>query len=93
MTIDLIVQTGPPPLAFISPSVLFTGSGDKRISLCVFLLSLGQYSLNVKKKERVEVCQAMISLQRHRSCSSLSSVMLSALLRPASFLEYLQGYD
>ena len=44
--------TGPPTLACISPTVFFTGSGDKRDLIFfffsyIFLLSLSQYPFNV----------------------------------------------
>ena len=49
-----LMLTGPAPLASISPSVLFTGSGDKRkFFFTVFLFSLSQYPFNVKKKKKI----------------------------------------
>ena len=40
--------TGPPPLASISPTVFFTGPSDKWDLKKNVLLSLNQYSFNVK---------------------------------------------
>ena len=43
-------QIGPPVPASISPTVLCTGSGEKRNSFFNFLLALGHNLFNVKKK-------------------------------------------
>ena len=55
MSKQLILGTAPskpPPPASISPTVLFTGSGDKRDFFGVFLSSLGQYPFNAYKEEK-----------------------------------------
>ena len=46
--------TGPSSLASISPTVLFTGSGDKQDFLKCFLLSLSQYPFNVYNSKIVK---------------------------------------
>ena len=53
-----IMLTGPPPAAVsISPTVLFTRSGDKRDFFHVFLLPLSQYPFNVKNNTKISNTQ------------------------------------
>ena len=61
----------PPPLVYISPTVLFTGSDDKRDFYNVFLLSLSQYPFNVFK-EKLKKLKIKIYIYVCFSCVCLS---------------------